>query len=425
MSEGRQAGADLLRGFPHPEAGEATVLQTRGTVSHGPEQERWGRGAFLWLRRTFAPGGLPGGRAGCGLVVSLLFLLASAPLWALDGILIGYYSVSGEFVTAEPIPPYKTDLFAAYLVDFRIDGAVAQPGDMIAFFDPQGVLCGFKAVTASDDASTLLVTVYGDDPSTATDEGASEGDILTAKLLQPSTQRLFQSASVVLKPGTGQYESFPPSPVPPVWHDQETLSLKVDTATHFPPPLPNSNSYAMYAGHLTIRGATADIGDEVAIYDPQGVLCGHFRVDTPGDYGFLYVYGDDPDTAEVDEGAISGDVLTFRVWDRSAGIEYAGSDIVFTAGAPVGGYGLSPLPPLWSDGSVYLLDLAVAASAALAGDINHDATVDLADAILALRILSGQPPALPSLPKAADISGDGRIGLPEVLFILQKVAGLR
>jgi hypothetical protein len=329
-------------------------------------------------------------------------------------------------VTAEPPPPYKTSLFAAYLVDFRIDGSGAKPGDLIAFFDPQGVLCGFKAVTASDDASALLVTVYGDDPATpAVDEGASEGDSLTVKILQAAPGRLIQGAAVVLTPGGG-IGNFLPSPVPPVWHDLETRSLKVDTAPHFSlPVLPPNNAYAEYAGHLTIRGAPADVGDEVAVYDPQGVLCAHFRVDTPGHYGFLYVYGDDPDTAEVDEGALGGDVLTFRIWDRSAGIEYAGADIVFTAGPPVGDDGPSPLPPLWSSGSVYLLDLAVAAAAALPGDINHDNLVDLADAILALRILSGQPPSLPSLPQAGDINGDGRIGIEEVLFILQRVGSLR
>jgi hypothetical protein len=354
----------------------------------------------------------------------LLSVLPATPLGA--GAIGGIWTSPGSPVlVARPVvTPYS----AAYLVDFRIDGAPSQPGDLIAFFDPQGMLCGLREVLASDDSSALLVTVYGDDPSTASvDEGAVDGDVLTVKLLQPSTQRIFQSAAVVLAPGTGQYESFPPSPVPPVWHNQEGHSLKVDTTTHFPLPA-TGPVYAEYAGHLTIRGAPADIGDEVAVYDPQGVLCGLFRVDTPGHYGFLRIYGDDTGTTSVDEGAAEGDLLTFRVWDRSAGIEYGADDIQFTAGSGGSGFVPSDVPPRWhnaAQGYAVALDIAVAASAAVAGDLNHNAVVDLADAVISLRIVAGLPPALPSLPRAADIDSDGKIGLAEALFVLQRLAGLR
>lgn len=57
------------------------------------------------------------------------------------------------------------------------------------------------------------------------------------------------------------------------------------------------------------------------------------------------------------------------------------------------------------------------------GDINHDGETDLVDAILAMQILSGISPAQPVY-READVSGDGRIGIEEVLFIMQKVANL-
>lgn len=53
-------------------------------------------------------------------------------------------------------------------------------------------------------------------------------------------------------------------------------------------------------------------GDQISVFDPDGVLCGFFAVDTPGRYGFLHVYGDDPATAD-DEGARIGDRLTFQL----------------------------------------------------------------------------------------------------------------
>ena len=56
------------------------------------------------------------------------------------------------------------------------------------------------------------------------------------------------------------------------------------------------------------------------------------------------------------------------------------------------------------------------------GDLNANGTVTLADAILALQVISGKSPALH---KAADVNGDGKIGLPEIIYILQKAAGLR
>ena len=53
-------------------------------------------------------------------------------------------------------------------------------------------------------------------------------------------------------------------------------------------------------------------GAVISAYDPQGVVCGRFSVTQPGRYGLMPVYGDDPLT-EVDEGAVPGDLLEFRV----------------------------------------------------------------------------------------------------------------
>ncbi len=58
------------------------------------------------------------------------------------------------------------------------------------------------------------------------------------------------------------------------------------------------------------------------------------------------------------------------------------------------------------------------------GDINRDGSVSLADAIMALQLLSGLKPTVPVYPYA-DVNNDGKIGLPEAIFILQKAAEIR
>jgi len=57
------------------------------------------------------------------------------------------------------------------------------------------------------------------------------------------------------------------------------------------------------------------------------------------------------------------------------------------------------------------------------GDVDGNGIVDLADAISAIKIISSGTSA-PTC-AAANTTGDGKIGLPEAIYILQKVAGLR
>lgn len=58
------------------------------------------------------------------------------------------------------------------------------------------------------------------------------------------------------------------------------------------------------------------------------------------------------------------------------------------------------------------------------GDLNSDGSVDLADAIIALQVLSRMTP-VQTVNKAADVDGDGKIGMADVIYILQKVAEVR
>ncbi len=63
-------------------------------------------------------------------------------------------------------------------------------------------------------------------------------------------------------------------------------------------------------------------------------------------------------------------------------------------------------------------------NAVIAGDVDDSGTIDLTDAILALRVVSETSPGT-SVYKAADVTGDGNIGLDEAIFILQRLSRVR
>jgi len=58
------------------------------------------------------------------------------------------------------------------------------------------------------------------------------------------------------------------------------------------------------------------------------------------------------------------------------------------------------------------------------GNVNGDDKIDLTDAILALKVLAGISVSQ-TVNLNADVNGDKKIGNEEVVYILQKVAGLR
>jgi hypothetical protein len=55
--------------------------------------------------------------------------------------------------------------------------------------------------------------------------------------------------------------------------------------------------------------------------------------------------------------------------------------------------------------------------------IDDSKSVDLTDALLCLQVASGVTPSF-QVYQGADIDGDNRLGTPELLYVLRKVAGL-
>ncbi|MEW6050474.1 MAG: T9SS type A sorting domain-containing protein [Candidatus Zixiibacteriota bacterium] len=69
----------------------------------------------------------------------------------------------------------------------------------------------------------------------------------------------------------------------------------------------------------TFNGDSLPPGSIIQAYDPQDVLCGQDTVGVAGTFGFMSVYGDDvANTPAVDEGAVDGDSIRFKVNGRWA-----------------------------------------------------------------------------------------------------------
>jgi hypothetical protein len=128
-----------------------------------------------------------------------------------------------------------------------------------------------------------------------------------------------------------------------------TFGAQTVDPAHFVGGTLSSEWVDFYGTTFAVLGAPAEVGDELGVFDPDGVLCGAFVVHTEGVYGFLHVYGDDSTTPAVDEGAIAGDALTFVAWDASDGREIPCAATVITGSEP----------PQWTaDGDIWNVNLS-------------------------------------------------------------------
>ena len=65
-----------------------------------------------------------------------------------------------------------------------------------------------------------------------------------------------------------------------------------------------------FYGIADLDGTPLQVGESVVAVDPDGVICGEFVCQYEGIYGYMPIYGDDPNTPE-DEGAVAGDQIRF------------------------------------------------------------------------------------------------------------------
>jgi hypothetical protein len=129
-------------------------------------------------------------------------------------------------------------------------------------------------------------------------------------------------------------------------------------AAHFPDPVPSSQSVSL-TGAPTVYGSPMVSGDEVAAYSThprpgvagqwEKTLIGHAVIGSDGSLNpVMAVYGDDPATAGVVEGAVPGEEICLVLWRVSEGKEYA------AYGSPTG----APASITWTtDGGTVAADV--------------------------------------------------------------------
>lgn len=91
-------------------------------------------------------------------------------------------------------------------------------------------------------------------------------------------------------------------------------------ATSFAQVIPTPFFTNFFDSTSTFNGSLLPVGSVVDAYDPDGIHCGTFTVQTPGHFGFMPVYGDDDQTPGIDEGANDGDVISFKINGRDAAV---------------------------------------------------------------------------------------------------------
>ena len=123
------------------------------------------------------------------------------------------------------------------------------------------------------------------------------------------------------------------------------------TATNGPSPTPTVTGSAQHFTNCAFRtggnaviaftsevvisgGLTFDIGDEIAVFTPDGKICAGVQLKDKPNIA-VTAWGDDSQTPEVD-GLRAGETMFYRIWDTSAGIEYKVTSTTYAVGPGLG-----------------------------------------------------------------------------------------
>ncbi|KPA16104.1 hypothetical protein MHK_003688, partial [Candidatus Magnetomorum sp. HK-1] len=169
------------------------------------------------------------------------------------------------------------------------------------------------------------------------------GETSASKMITIVADKLIEDEETIIftmsTPASGAVLGFP---------SIQTITLLNDDYGHFTDTIIKSDFFVIFQGNsFSINGVLADLGDEIGVYDPNDILCGRAIVDTPGQYE-ITVYGDNVQTVDIDEGAIAGEVLTFKVWDVSSNSEETLAETMLDP-QQIGEILPSPnIPPQWT-----------------------------------------------------------------------------
>lgn len=83
-----------------------------------------------------------------------------------------------------PVTP--TNLFGVFLGQAMVDSIPAEASDWVAAFDESGNLAGASQIIIASGVAYISLTIFGDDPGTAQDEGIGPGENFTIQLFDSS-----------------------------------------------------------------------------------------------------------------------------------------------------------------------------------------------------------------------------------------------
>lgn len=128
-------------------------------------------------------------------------------------------------------------------------------------------------------------------------------------------------------------------------------------AAHFEGITP-TRTMVDFIGYITINGKGATVGDEIGVFDDQGLLVGKCEITKEGQYGVLHVYGQDIET-EAHDGANPESILTFKLWLADSETEInVTKDMMSTQ--TLGSFVESLIPPRWTaDMDKFVLDMNI------------------------------------------------------------------
>jgi|GEM_PF-5727469 len=160
------------------------------------------------------------------------------------------------------------------------------------------------------------------------------------------------------------------------------------------PPVQNTPLFTIVYGTVTLNGAAAPVGTVVEARSPRGDVVGCFVVSTAGNYGSMYVYGEDTSVSPPVPGMRNGEMISFLVSGASA-----------TA---------SPQLAWSNDHDLHQVNLS--ATAAPCYDFDHSGQVDVAD-IQAVANHWHQHAGDPGWDVRFDVNGDGVITIVDIMQV--------
>ncbi len=181
---------------------------------------------------------------------------------------------SYTFTTDEPPPPCGSGIVPTYLyadaygLASTLDGNPIPAGSCILAYDPDGVLCG--AAVVSVPGQWGVMHIYGDDPDTPVDEGASSGDSIRF--------------SVAGKPAQ--------TSIPVVWNDRHRFLAELSATSQEHRDIPLLQGWNLFSFNLQ------PMQDGTPLSVPQDVLSpieGYYSAVLGYDQGAQSYYPDLPD----------------------------------------------------------------------------------------------------------------------------------